>query len=111
MLVSETATLAVGKAEVAQFRARLDAAVLARLRACGKLEPYSTAWDEAYYEASKPIFAIMDEWRGLMREEYNRIWGANATGSYFLPAQSLNREERMSVHRVGQMLAGEARPK
>lgn len=111
MVLSETATLAVGKTAVALLRARLDEAVLARLRACGTLEPYSTEWDEAYHEASKPIFAIQEEWRGLMRVEYNRIWGPNATGAYFLPAHALNREERMSVHRVGQMLASQAQPK
>lgn len=111
MVLSETATLAVGKAAVTQLRARLDEAVLARLRACGTLEPYSTKWDEAYYEASKPIFAIKDEWRGLMREEYDRIWAPNATGAYFFPAHALDREERMSVHRVGQMLASQTQPK
>jgi hypothetical protein len=87
------------------FRKKLDEAVLNRLIACGKLEPYSVEWDEAYHEASKSIFALRDEARAHLWKRYKTLWGKNATGSYFQPAHTFNREERMSVYRVSQKLA------
>ncbi len=105
MLVTDTCTESVGRSKLKDLRQRLDAAVLKRLKACGKLEPYSPEWDNAYHLASKPIFAICDEWRELLFAEYKKLWGQNASGSYFLPASALNREERMSVYRVTQKLA------
>ena len=105
MLVTDTCSESVGRSKLKDLRQRLDAAVLERLKACGKLEPYSPEWDQAYHQASKPIFAICDEWREFLFAEYKKIWGQNASGSYFLPASALNREERMSVYRVTQKLA------
>lgn len=93
------------------FRADLDEAVLNRLVACGKLEPYSVEWDEAYHAASKPIWDLRDKARAHLWERYKKLWGKNATGSYFHPIHTLNREERMSIHRVGQKLALASRKK
>ncbi len=88
-----------------KFRKKLDEVVLARMIACGKLEPYSIEWDEIYHEASKPIWALRDEARSHLWDHYKKLWGKNATGSYFLPQHTLSREERMSVYRVSQVLA------
>lgn len=106
MIVSDKSTeTALSKKAVSDLRTRLDQAVLARMKACGELEPYSEDWDLAYFEASKPITAIKDEWKDRLWLEYQRLWGKNATGAYFLPHSALSREERMSVHRVSQRLS------
>lgn len=106
MIVSDKSTeTALSKKAVSDLRARLDEAVLARMQACGELEPYSEDWNTTYFEASKPINAIKDEWRDRLWLEYQRLWGKNASGSYFLPHSALSREERMSVHRVSQRLS------
>lgn len=90
---------------VLSLRPALEEAILARLIACGEHEPYSPEWEEAYFEASKPVFTVKDQMREVLWQEYLRLWGKNATGYYFLPANLLNREERMATHRVGQKLA------
>lgn len=85
------------------FDQRLDDAVLHRLQQVGELEPFTSDWDTAFHEASKPLFEVQQAIRDAAWAEYVRVWGKGATGSYF---QCLTASEvRAAEYRVFQRLA------
>ncbi|MGX7894954.1 hypothetical protein [Tsuneonella sp. HG222] len=79
------------------LRIKLEDAHMARALAVKGLTYDTPAWNDAYHEASAPVFAVWDEMKAIEKARYEKAWGENCTYSYLTSSTSYE-ERRAAKH-------------